>query len=123
MRFLPVLSMVAAGICVSIQGPVNARLRLAVGSPVFSAAFVFFRRFDPFVCRGYRRIRWDWIRISGATECAAMGLFGRRVRHHFRAWLHHRDPPSRSGGGDLFGHRRPDDRFLPDRHVRVLRGR
>jgi uncharacterized membrane protein YdcZ (DUF606 family) len=28
MRFLPVLSMVAAGICVSIQGPVNARLRL-----------------------------------------------------------------------------------------------
>jgi uncharacterized membrane protein YdcZ (DUF606 family) len=26
--------MVAAGICVSIQGPINARLRLAVGSPV-----------------------------------------------------------------------------------------
>ena len=42
MRFLPVLSMVAAGICVSIQGPVNARLRLAVGSPVFSAAISFF---------------------------------------------------------------------------------
>ena len=42
MRLLLVLSMVAAGICVSIQGPVNARLRLAVGSPVFSAAFSFF---------------------------------------------------------------------------------
>jgi uncharacterized membrane protein YdcZ (DUF606 family) len=34
MRLLLVLSMVAAGICVSIQGPVNARLRLAVASPV-----------------------------------------------------------------------------------------
>jgi transporter family-2 protein len=42
MRFLPVLSMVAAGICVAIQGPVIARLRLAVGSPVFSAAISFF---------------------------------------------------------------------------------
>ena len=42
MRLLLVLSMVAAGICVSIQGPINARLRLAVGSPVFSAAFSFF---------------------------------------------------------------------------------
>ena len=34
MRLLLVLSLVAAGICVSIQGPINARLRLAVGSPV-----------------------------------------------------------------------------------------
>ena len=42
MRLLLVLSMVAAGICVSIQGPVNARLRLAVDSPVFSAAVSFF---------------------------------------------------------------------------------
>jgi bacterial/archaeal transporter family-2 protein len=42
MRLLLILSMVAAGICVSIQGPVNARLRLAVGSPVFSAAVSFF---------------------------------------------------------------------------------
>jgi bacterial/archaeal transporter family-2 protein len=42
MRLLSVLSMVAAGICVSIQGPVNARLRLAVGSPIFSAAVSFF---------------------------------------------------------------------------------
>jgi bacterial/archaeal transporter family-2 protein len=33
--------MVAAGICVAIQGPVNARLRLAIGSPVFSAAVSF----------------------------------------------------------------------------------
>ena len=42
MRLLSVLSMVAAGICVSIQGPVNVRLRLAVGSPIFSAAVSFF---------------------------------------------------------------------------------
>ena len=34
--------MVVAGICVAIQGPINARLRLAVGSPVFSATFSFF---------------------------------------------------------------------------------
>jgi bacterial/archaeal transporter family-2 protein len=42
MRLVLILSMVAAGICVAIQGPVNARLRLAVGSPVFSAAVSFF---------------------------------------------------------------------------------
>jgi bacterial/archaeal transporter family-2 protein len=42
MRLFSVLSMVAAGICVSIQGPVNARLRLAVGSPILSAAVSFF---------------------------------------------------------------------------------
>ena len=42
MRFLPVLTMMAAGACVAIQGPVNARLRLAVGSPIFSAAVSFF---------------------------------------------------------------------------------
>jgi uncharacterized membrane protein YdcZ (DUF606 family) len=41
MRFLPVLSMVAAGICVSIQGPVNARLRLAVGSPTLALGTTF----------------------------------------------------------------------------------
>ena len=41
MRLLLVLSMIAAGICVSIQGPVNARLRLAVASPVFSATVSF----------------------------------------------------------------------------------
>jgi transporter family-2 protein len=34
--------MVAAGACVAVQGPVNARLRLAVGSPIFSAAVSFF---------------------------------------------------------------------------------
>ena len=33
--------MIAAGICVSVQGPVNARLRLAVASPVFSATVSF----------------------------------------------------------------------------------
>lgn len=41
MRLLPVLSMIVAGICVAVQGPINARLRLAVGSPIFSAAFSF----------------------------------------------------------------------------------
>jgi bacterial/archaeal transporter family-2 protein len=41
MRLVLVLFMVVAGICVSIQGPVNARLRSAVGSPVFSAAVSF----------------------------------------------------------------------------------
>ena len=42
MRFLPVLTTMAAGACVAVQGPVNARLRLAVGSPIFSAAVSFF---------------------------------------------------------------------------------
>ena len=41
MRAVLILSMIAAGICVAIQGPVNARLRLALDSPVFSAAISF----------------------------------------------------------------------------------
>jgi uncharacterized membrane protein YdcZ (DUF606 family) len=34
MRFIPVLVMIVAGFLVSIQGPINLRLRLAVESPV-----------------------------------------------------------------------------------------
>ncbi|HEY0793415.1 MAG TPA: DMT family transporter [Chthoniobacterales bacterium] len=41
MRFLPVLMMIVAGACISIQGPINARLRLATESPVLSAAISF----------------------------------------------------------------------------------
>ena len=41
MRLLPVLIMVVAGFFISIQGPINARLRLAVDSPVLSAAISF----------------------------------------------------------------------------------
>jgi transporter family-2 protein len=41
MRLLPVLVMVAAGFFISIQGPVNARLRESVESPVLSAAISF----------------------------------------------------------------------------------
>ena len=41
MRLLPVLVMVAARFFISIQGPINARLRAAVESPVLSAAISF----------------------------------------------------------------------------------
>src|SRR5438270_13251639 len=41
MRLLPVLIMAVAGACISLQGPINARLRTAVGSPVMSAAISF----------------------------------------------------------------------------------
>ncbi len=41
MRFVPVLAMVVAGFLISLQGPINARLRLAVESPVLSAAISF----------------------------------------------------------------------------------
>jgi transporter family-2 protein len=41
MRFLPVLVMIVAGFLISIQGPINLRLRLAVESPVLSAAISF----------------------------------------------------------------------------------
>jgi transporter family-2 protein len=41
MRFVLVLAMVIAGFLVSLQGPINARLRLAVESPVLSAAISF----------------------------------------------------------------------------------
>ena len=41
MRLLPIVIMVAAGFFVSIQGPINARLRIAVDSPVLSAAISF----------------------------------------------------------------------------------
>ena len=38
---LPIAVMIAAGIFISIQGPINLRLRLATESPVFSAAVSF----------------------------------------------------------------------------------
>jgi bacterial/archaeal transporter family-2 protein len=41
-RFLFTLLMFVAGFCLSIQGPVNARLRLSLESPVFAAAVSFF---------------------------------------------------------------------------------
>jgi bacterial/archaeal transporter family-2 protein len=41
MRFLPILVMVMAGFFISIQGPLNARLRHAVESPVLTAAISF----------------------------------------------------------------------------------
>jgi bacterial/archaeal transporter family-2 protein len=42
MRILPIIIMIAAGIFISLQGPVNLRLRMATESPVFSAATSFF---------------------------------------------------------------------------------
>jgi bacterial/archaeal transporter family-2 protein len=41
MRIVPVLVMVLAGFFISIQGPINGRLRLATDSPVLSAAISF----------------------------------------------------------------------------------
>jgi transporter family-2 protein len=41
MRFFSILVMVLAGFCLSIQGPINARLRLVLESPVFAAAVSF----------------------------------------------------------------------------------
>ena len=41
MRFLFVLIMFLAGFCISLQGPISARLRVAVESPVMSATLSF----------------------------------------------------------------------------------
>jgi bacterial/archaeal transporter family-2 protein len=41
MRLLSILVMVAAGFLISVQGPINSRLRLSVDSPVLSAAISF----------------------------------------------------------------------------------
>jgi bacterial/archaeal transporter family-2 protein len=41
MRLLPILVMIVAGFFIAIQGPINARLRLSVDSPVLSAAISF----------------------------------------------------------------------------------
>jgi transporter family-2 protein len=41
MRFISIFVMLLAGFCLSIQGPVNARLRLALESPVFAATISF----------------------------------------------------------------------------------
>jgi transporter family-2 protein len=42
MRFLSILVMVLAGFFLSIQGPINARLRLVLESPIFAATISFF---------------------------------------------------------------------------------
>jgi len=41
MRFFFIFVMLLAGFCLSIQGPVNARLRLALDSPLFAATISF----------------------------------------------------------------------------------
>jgi bacterial/archaeal transporter family-2 protein len=41
MRLLSILMMVLAGFFISIQGPINARLRMALESPVLAAAISF----------------------------------------------------------------------------------
>ncbi|MBV9491621.1 MAG: DMT family transporter [Verrucomicrobia bacterium] len=65
MRILPILVMIVAGMLVSLQGPVNARLRVATDSPVLSAAISF---------------------LSGTlillliTACGGFGGFGNGIR-------------------------------------------
>ena len=66
MRFLPVLVMVFAGFCISIQGPINARLRLAVDSPVLSATISFLSGGLLLLC----------IMATGAFGGAGAGLWG-----------------------------------------------
>jgi bacterial/archaeal transporter family-2 protein len=41
MKSLSIFLMLLAGFCLSIQGPVNSRLRLALESPVFAATISF----------------------------------------------------------------------------------
>jgi transporter family-2 protein len=66
MRFLPVLVMVVAGFCISIQGPINARLRLAVESPVLTATISFLSGGLLLLC----------IMATGALGGAGAGLRG-----------------------------------------------
>jgi bacterial/archaeal transporter family-2 protein len=66
MRFLPVLVMVFAGFCISIQGPINARLRLAVESPVLTATISFLSGGLLLLC----------IMATGALGGAGAGLRG-----------------------------------------------
>jgi transporter family-2 protein len=68
MRFLPILVMIFAGFCISIQGPVNARLRLAVDSPVLSAAISFLSGGVLLLC----------IMATGAFGGTGVGLMGLR---------------------------------------------
>jgi bacterial/archaeal transporter family-2 protein len=66
MRFLPILVMVVAGFCISVQGPINARLRLAVDSPVLSATISFLSGGLLLLC----------IMATGAFGGAGVGLRG-----------------------------------------------
>src|ERR1700693_5783624 len=66
MRLLPILVMVLAGFFISIQGPINARLRASVESPVLSAA-------TPFLSGGLLLL---CIMASGAFGGTGAGLRG-----------------------------------------------
>src|SRR5260221_13717191 len=55
MRFFSILVMVLAGFFLSIQGPINGRLRLALESPVF-AAVISFLSAGLFFCVSWQRV-------------------------------------------------------------------
>ena len=75
MRFLPILVMVFAGFFISIQGPINARLRLAVESPVLSAAISFLSGgTSSSVYHGDRRFWWDLGTVYGGCNPPRSGL-------------------------------------------------
>ena len=64
MRFLPVLVMIVAGFFISIQGPINARLRLSIESPVLSAAIGSYL-IDAFGWFGVDRVPFNPVRLAG----------------------------------------------------------
>jgi uncharacterized membrane protein YdcZ (DUF606 family) len=116
MRFLSVLIMFAAGFFVSIQGPVNTRLRVAVESPVLSATISFLSGGLVLLCI----MATDAFGGTGAglrgMQSAPLRdyLGGALARHHLRSRLNCRHTGGwrrrchlRSGSG-------PDGGLLPD---------
>src|SRR5260370_16590356 len=117
MRFLPILVMFVAGFFISIQGPINARLRLAVDSPVLSAAILF-------LSGGLLLL---WIMATGAFGGTGTGLLGMQsaplwaylggaLGVSFVLRLNRRYPPSRCRRGHLRCDSRSNGRLLSCRH-------
>jgi uncharacterized membrane protein YdcZ (DUF606 family) len=82
MKLLSIFVMLA-GFYLSIQGSLNARLRLALESPYSLQPSAFFQQSRPSVYYGDQRIRWCRNGDAWIPVCSALGL----PRRNPRDWL------------------------------------
>jgi hypothetical protein len=93
MKSLSIFLMLLAGFSLSIQGPVNPRLRLALESPVFAATISSLSGGLVLLCiMTTGTFGGAGTGLRGFQSCSNLGLAGRSSRGRFRFRLNHRWP-------------------------------